>query len=207
MNRTLSMKAGERYGRLLSAEFAGRDKRRRSLWRFVCDCGESVVLSTNSVRIGNTQSCGCLRKEAIGNLNKKHGMKDRSEYKIWKAIRARCNCITDAAYPNYGGRGIKLCERWNDFLTFLRDMGPRPAGSSIERVDNSRGYSPENCIWADRKTQARNKRNNAIVEFQGREMCLAEAVELAGAEYKTAWTRIFRHGWSVERALTEPVRA
>jgi hypothetical protein len=118
-------------------------------------------------------------------------------------MRNRCDDKDNKSYPDYGGRGIKVCDRWRKFDDFYADMGPRPTPQhTIERIDNDGDYCPENCKWATRLEQGRNKRNNIIVHYAGRDMCLKEATELIGLSYKLAWKRLKNKGWSIERVLS-----
>ena len=132
--------------------------------------------------------------------------KERGQlYKVWSHLRDRCNDPKTRNYKNYGGRGIKVCERWNSFEAFLSDMGPRPAGHSIDRIDNNGNYEPSNCRWATMRDQNNNRRDNRMVEFRGERMTLRRAVQLSGINlcHKTIEGRL-RHGWSLEEALTQP---
>lgn len=202
--------AGQRYERLTAIEFADRVGRRpRPRWRFRCECGTEVVVLVESVRLGHTRSCGCIRVDLL----KKHrwaykdGRTSKPELRIWRNMTQRCYNPQNIGFRHYGGRDIAVCERWrNDFAAFFADMGPRPSPAhSIERINNDLGYSPDNCIWVSPKEQQRNKRTSRMVLFCGREMCFAEACELAGIDYYTAWRRLKR-GWPVDKALSLKVR-
>ena len=204
------MKVGDRYGRLIAIGFHERI-RRSTKWKYLCDCGKVCVIDCMSVKRGGTKSCGCLAREiwsANGTRRKKHGMKGRPEYTCWARLKTRCYKLDSPDYPDYGGRGITVCERWlSSFENFYADMGPRPSSShSIDRIDNSLGYSPENCRWADDHQQCRNRRSNINVEYNGQVMCLKDASSLAGISYYTVRARIQKFGWSVEKALTAPKR-
>ena len=137
----------------------------------------------------------------------KHGRSYTPEYRAWQLMRLRCTDPKHAAYPRYGGRGITICERWlNSPTKFLADMGPRPSKRhEIDRIDNDKGYSPENCRWATRKQNDRNRRSNRILEFRGERRCLVEWCELLGLRTDTVGKRLAA-GWSVERALSIPAR-
>jgi len=139
----------------------------------------------------------------------KHGYRPEGKktriYRCWGSMRERCNNPKHPAYDRYGGRGITVCERWNDFVSFLADMGAPPKGWSIERVDNAKGYSVENCVWATRIQQARNKRNNKLITFNGKTACVAEFADIYHLPRKCLELRL-RHGWTVERALLQPLQ-
>jgi hypothetical protein len=123
------------------------------------------------------------------------------EYRVWLHLRGRCNTPTDAAYPHYGGRGSRVCNRWGTYSNFLADMGRRPTPKhTLERVDNDAHYEPDNCRWVTMKEQCRNRRSSRVVTYRGQAMSLAEACERAGLNYKTVTTRIYR-GQSPEQAL------
>lgn len=126
-------------------------------------------------------------------------------YGIWSGMRSRCECPTNAAYKNYGARGITICERWKDFANFCADMGERPPGCTIERKNNDAGYSPDNCIWATRKEQGRNRRGLVQVTINGETKPLSVWIEAAGVvNYATAHQRITK-GWSAEDAIKTPL--
>lgn len=124
-------------------------------------------------------------------MNKRHGMRESAEYRIWRHIRTRCDNPNSQAFADYGGRGIKVCDRWHDFANFFADMGPRPSAShSIDRIDNSLGYQPGNCRWATCKEQQRNRRDNRIFFVDGINAPLAEHCERLGLKYKTVHRRL-----------------
>lgn len=123
----------------------------------------------------------------------------------WCGMRRRCSNPSDKAYPSYGGRGITVCERWQSFENFLHDMGYRPKGKSLGRIDNDKGYSPENCRWESSRQQNNNKRNNRHIEALGESLTLPEWARKTGLSVATIESRIAR-GWLPERALTQPKR-
>jgi len=122
-------------------------------------------------------------------------------YRSWKMMRVRCTWEADKQYKDYGGRGITFDPRWGEFTIFLADMGLRPERTTLDRIDNSGNYTVANCRWADDKTQRRNRRDNHIVQYHGRQITLAQACEESGAKYDTAKDRLNRYGWTPERTF------
>lgn len=157
---------GERFGRLVVVARQGSTKQGRARWECSCDCGTVTTVTANSLRRGHTKSCGCLYREVLGKSNITHGMSypvgRNPTYRSWKGMRERCRNKNNASYAYYGGRGIRVCQRWDDFGAFLHDMGPTPQGMSLERIDNNKGYEPGNCRWASLTEQARNKRTTKL---------------------------------------------
>lgn len=136
---------------------------------------------------------------------KKDANKRRPGYGVWAQMIQRCRNPRHAAYHRYGGRGITVCERWLSFVAFLEDMGDPPPGLSLDRIDNEKGYCKENCRWATDVEQAGNRRNVRLLTFDGRTLPARRWAAELGVEYLTLYARVFKHGWTVERALTEPV--
>lgn len=204
MGKPIDM-TGQRYGRLSVIEMAGHNKHRQRLWRCVCDCGNTVEVLGFLLRQEQTQSCGCLQKEAIASVNKKHGMSGTQIFHVHRSMMDRCYMQTSHAYKNYGGRGITVCERWHDFENFYADMGDKPKGMTLERMDNDGPYSPDNVRWASYKDQANNRRSNVVLEFEGKKQTMQQWCDDLGLKIGTVWARLNR-GWSVDRALTEEVR-
>jgi hypothetical protein len=196
---------GQKFGRLTVLCFHSRQglgKRRSLLWKCRCHCGSYCVVPGRSLRSGHTLSCGCLQAEASKEAVTKHGMTGTAEHKAWLAMKQRCVNSNDAGFHNYGGRGLSVCERWNDFSAFLADMGPRPTHAhSLERIDNNQGYGPDNCMWANKKTQCNNQRRSVRITFNGVTQTLMQWSEATGINYGTLRKRR-RHGWTAERMLT-----
>ncbi|EAX3122608.1 AP2 domain-containing protein [Salmonella enterica] len=148
---------GDRFSRLTFIEELPSDKKhRRGL--FSCDCGENKVMRLCGVINGSIRSCGRLQSENASKCNKKHGMKKTREYNSWDSMIQRCENTKNDRYYDYGGRGITVCERWHDFSEFYADMGDRPEGATLDRINNSLGYSPENCRWSTLSEQQSNRR-------------------------------------------------
>ena len=174
----------------------------RPRWLCRCDCGTEKVVSAGHLRSGHTRSCGCLKGRNSITHGCAVGGKPELVYGLWSTMKQRCLNPNSDKYKDYGGRGIRVCERWLKFENFLADMG-RPPGSgySIDRIDNDGDYEPGNCRWATLQEQATNKRNNIMLDWHGERMTLAEAARRAGLNRSTVWRRI-RRGWAADRALS-----
>jgi len=174
---------------------------------FVCVCGNVFIARVNSVKYETTKSCGCARVLTLKKIKKTHGLTETTEYSIWENMRTRCNNIKNRYYKDYGGRGIKVCQEWdNSFSEFYKDMGNRPSKNhSIDRIDNNLGYCKSNCKWATQKEHCRNKRTTNFVVYNGETKPLAEWCEILGLGYKNTHKRIHYLNWTVERAFTESV--
>jgi hypothetical protein len=135
---------GRRFGKLIIIEYLYTDINSARHYRCLCDCGEYTDVYLQALKSGNTKSCGCLRKLP---MHRTHGMCGTSTYRSWYHAKDRCTNPKDPAYKNYGGRGIIMCDSWLDFNNFLKDMGEKPHGCHIHRIDNNRGYYRANCIW------------------------------------------------------------
>ena len=149
INRT-----GQKFGKLTVLGQAGRDALKKVLWFCRCECGNELSVVSGSLVTGNTTSCGCYLKERIT----KHGGHNKSSYNTWRAMIRRCTVPTDKDYAKYGGKGIKICERWNDYVSFAADMGEPTGDETLDRINPYGNYEPSNCRWAGVKTQNRNLR-------------------------------------------------
>ena len=194
MTRTLDH-TGQVFGRLTAIRKINGEPK----WLCLCVCGTQRVVYAGNLRAGRSMSCGCLCRELAGESSRTHGMCNVPEYNAWCHMRSRCNNPSDRVYALYGGRGITVCDRWlNSFENFYADMGPKPgARYSIDRMNNDGDYEPNNCQWTTAKNQNRNRRTNKLVQYLGREVCIAEASELSGIQPGTLLKRI-RLGWSGE---------
>lgn len=192
----------------LIKELDERSKDGKKLGLFRCrygNCdGNEFITQIRLVISGNSKSCGCSRITSCA----KHGMKHTAEYSIWCSMKDRCYNPNNKTYKDYGGRGVYICEEWkNSFEIFYQDMGPKPTpSSSIHRKDDSLCYCKESCIWASKKQQGREKRNNRILEWKGEKKTLAEWSEITGISRMLIHGRIDRLGWTTDEALSTPTR-
>lgn len=196
---------GQRFTRLTVVERGHRDERSRLWWLVRCVCGPTLLVRDDKLKSGHTQSCGCLTRDV------KHGHavgETRSpEHRCWTNMLSRCRNPRHRSFPDYGGRGIGVCERWLSFENFLADVGYRPSpGLSIERVNNERGYELGNVVWATRLDQQRNTRKTSLVTVADHTMSLSEACAAAGIIKATVYSRL-RRGWGIEDALTKRTTA
>lgn len=199
--------SGQRFGRLTAEAFSHTPKGRSSVWSCVCDCGASVFVTVNHLRMGDVKSCGCLNTENRAALCRRravHGharrLRPSPTYTAWCNMISRCLPDSpDAA--SYSRRGISVCARWRSFEQFLSDMGERPHGLTLDRIDNDRGYEPGNCRWASWPTQQNNKRDNRVLVVAGERMTMRQAADRFAINYSTLRSRICVLGWSPEKAV------
>lgn len=199
--------SGTRFGRWLVLSLSPDRKGGKRTWLCVCECGTERSVVERSLKSGVSTSCGCYHNELVGQQFRKHGLYGRSEYAIWTSMIDRCENPKSTRFSDYGGRGITICTRWRDsFESFLSDMGERPPGTSVERRDVNKGYSPENCYWATDLEQANNTRRNRFIEHQGKRQTLAQWCRELGLPYGTVASRINQSGWNPVKALTAPIQ-
>lgn len=175
----------------------------------LCTCGKEITASRAKLYSSHTRSCGCLARDKTIARSYKHGAsrrdKETPEHITWQGIRARCRRTNHQDYADYGGRGITVDPRWDDFVNFFSDMGIRPSPKhSIERVDNNLGYSKENCVWALPEQQANNKRKTVFVCWNDHVMSISQACKYHHINRRTVLRRIRKLKWSISRALTTP---
>lgn len=169
-----SLIIGQKFNRCLITGYKSGSKKIPSKYLFKCDCGNFSEATGTSIKRGVVKSCGCLKKEHCGKLRRSHGKYNSSIYKTWASMIQRCANRKNHAYPNYGGRGISVCKRWEKFDNFYADMGVCPAGYSIDRINNNGNYDPKNCRWATNLEQASNTRSNVYLEFNGKRATISE---------------------------------
>jgi len=201
---------GQRHGRLVCVEYLGLQKRddgrNNKIWRCICDCGKEKVVTTNSFK--SSMSCGCYKKERLHDLRYK-GDDSKHLYDIHRQMKLRCYDSTSKHYKNYGLRGIRICDEWigddglDNFRKWAFESGYHK-GLTIDRIDNSKNYSPDNCRWVDMKTQSNNKRNNVYLELNGRTQTLTQWCEEYNVPFARTEARLMKMGWSLEEALTIP---
>jgi len=198
---------GQRFGRLVITAVVSRASSGAARVTCKCDCGLSKVVQVGHLVTGNIRSCGCFRKEAMSSFAKArfttHGGIGSREYRTWDCMLQRCTNTSLECYASYGGRGISVCESWKSFENFYADMGPRPDGCSLDRIDNNGNYCKENCRWATRKEQSRNTSRNVVIEHNGKSQTLTDWAEESGI-HKSTLTYRLRSGWPIEKALTAP---
>lgn len=196
--------SGKKFGRLTVVDLARRERGNfsgtRLVWNCVCECGALRTVSGNSLTTGNTRSCGCLHRDVNRARLKKHGNWSHPLYPTWQGMMARCNKPTDSKYDLYGGRGIYVDSAWHDFKVFASDVGERPEGKTLDRIDNDGPYAKWNCRWADVYTQANNKRGRRKILFNGRETTVKALSVEYGVNLHTLWTRV-QKGWPIEEAV------
>jgi hypothetical protein len=159
---------GQRFGRLIAIEIAHKEKRpagsSRIFWHCLCDCGRENVVAGEKLKNGHSKSCGCISREILAKRCVTHGHtyvgKINPTYTCWSNMRRRCQDLNHPRYPDWGGRGIVVCERWQTYQNFLADMGERPPGLTLDRIDVDGPYTPENCRWATASQQRLNQRRN-----------------------------------------------
>ena len=185
---------GQRFGRLIVIAYKGQNQRKNSVWTCKCDCGGETDTTTRCLRSGDSKSCGCLRRENAVRVSTRHGMSRSPEYTAYRHMIDRCTRPGHKHFSYYGGRGIYVCERWlQSFEYFFEDMGKRPKGASLERIDVNDDYTPENCRWALAwKEQMQNKRNNVFVLHDGKTQCVTEWARQLGVPKSTALARLHR---------------
>lgn len=195
---------GKRYGRLVVIELYGKQKS-VNYWRCKCDCGNEKIASIKLLNNGCIKSCGCLQRESRGLKQKTHGLTHSRLFSIWTNIKTRTSNPNCSEAKNYIGKDIKMCDEWKDFIIFYNWAMSNGYSDnlSIDRIDNSKGYYPENCRWTTAKEQNRNKDNLHYIEYKGETHPIVVWAEKLNIKYGTLRSRINR-GWEIERAFTKP---
>ena len=202
---------GCRFGRLTVLKRAddqiSASGRKRAMWECKCDCGNTTVVSGDALRAGRTTSCGCYRHDYLVAKQTIHGETDSRLYAIWCAMKNRCNNPNVKAYPNYGGRGIKICDEWTNSFSSFSEWAYQNGYAedlSIDRIDNNGNYEPDNCRWVTDAAQASNRRTNRLYTINGETHTLTQWAEIKGMNPKTLFNRVYA-GWDFEEAINTPL--
>lgn len=195
---------GSRFGYLVVIARAESTLPKHTKWLCLCDCGNRKEVYRENLIGKMTTSCGCWKRVALRTHGQAGKGKQTRAYRSWCHMKKRCSNPKHKDWNNYGGRGIKVCERWQKFENFFEDMGRPMAGSEIDRIDNDKDYEPENCRWADHTTQANNKRNTVYYTMNGETKSRQDWCR----QYKINSATLVRRlslGWSLIDALTKPI--
>lgn len=180
-------------------------------WVCECECGKRIITRGAALRSGHTKSCGCLTKMKRGKdgkIKSTHEMTATPTWNSWRMMRRRCYEKTLFAYCFYGGKGISVCERWREsFENFLSDMGERPDGLTLDRIDSSGNYEPSNCRWSTAKVQGNNKSSTKFITFNGETLCVNDWANRLDMTVQSLWYRLYKYHWSIEDALTTPIKS
>lgn len=194
---------GETFGKLTVVRRV-ENRFGKAHWMCKCECGKPSIVQGSHLRSGHTTSCGCASP-----FKRTHGGTYERLYSVWCAMKRRCYGIRTINYPNYGGRGIRVCDEWrNDYAAFRKWAlkNGYEKGLELDRIDVDGNYEPDNCRWVTRQKQSYNKRSNRVIEYKGKSKTMAEWAEEIGISIQTLSSRLNKLGWSVERALTTPPR-
>lgn len=205
---TIKDLCGIRFGKVVVVERAGSTSAGQATWKCQCDCGIEKAIRGADLRNGHTTSCGCygqmIRSAAGVKARNGHGMSRKPIYAVWSAMKERCQNTHHRYYKDYGGRGIKVCERWEKFENFFADMGDVPTGLTLDRYPNNNGnYDPTNCRWSTWEQQQNNRRDTIKIKFDGETLSVAQwarriGISAAGLRYRLS------NDWPMAMALTFP---
>lgn len=200
---------GKKFERLTVIKRVENSKSGQTRWLCKCDCGNETIVWGNHLRSGHTRSCGCINKEICAKIphKAKHGFHGTRLYRIWTGMKNRTSPNQKASFKNYSGRGITLCDEWKEFMPFYNwamNNGYKDT-LSIDRIDVNGNYEPSNCRWATFETQQNNKRTNRYISYNGETHTMSEWNKIKKFPYRLLNNRL-KYGWSIERALTTPVR-
>lgn len=195
---------GEKFGKLTVVERRKNSKSGKAMWLCECECGNKVIIPTYRLTMGETRSCGCLKKES---KNFTHKMSKTRIYYIWLDMKKRCHDQKNKSFKHYGGKGITVCEEWEkDFMSFFKWAMENGYSEelTIDRINGELGYSPENCRWANKITQNNNRKNSLFVEYMGETKTLSEWCRQYERNYKMVYQRFRKLGWQFEKAMFTP---
>lgn len=197
---------GQIFGELIVTKTLGKDRRGSGLLECLCSCGRTKTFLAYNLKSGHTKSCGCASTKRLVALNTKHGLHGTREHNIWASMRQRCNDKNHKYWHRYGGRGITVCARWDSFDNFLIDMGRCPSGKQLDRRDNNKGYSPENCRWVTAKEQQNNRSDTVWLEHNGKKQPLTTWAKELNLSPSLLRARMYR-GWRVPKLFQPPKHA
>ena len=193
------------------SKIVGKNKlRKKAFWKCRCDCGNITIVEASNLNINHTTSCGCYKKKVFNNIE--HGMRHTRFYIIWRNMKSRCNDIDDL---NYGGRDIKICDKWQKFENFRDNMYKNylnhvkrfgKKDTTIDRINNNGNYELNNCRWATYKEQGNNKRNNKFINYNNTKLNISRWENKLAFKSGTLYNRIFKYGWNIEKAFSTPVK-
>lgn len=214
MNKNIIDLTGKRFGLLTVIEIAGKAPNGRIQWRCICDCGTEKIVKGHDLKSGETKSCGCYKyRKKLDSKNRIPATSKRL-YKVWASMIQRCENKRCERYGDYGERGIRVCDEWRknyySFENWALSKGyiesAKRGQCTIDRIDNNKGYCPENCRWVTNKIQCNNRRNNRLLTLNGETHTLTEWADIKGIPGQVVRDRLFKLGWTVEKALNTPKR-
>lgn len=199
---------GERFGRLIVLDICNYRKHGHIMVHCVCDCGKEKDVAISDLQRGAIKSCGCYRREYVTRKNTTHGKSKTRLYSIWCDMHRRCENPKNKRYNQYGGRNIRVCDEWKDFLSFYEWAinNGYDDNLSIDRINVDEGYSPQNCRWANMIEQQNNTTRNRVIVFDGQALTQAEWARKTGIPQSVIKDRLTKLHWSVERTLTTPIK-
>jgi hypothetical protein len=193
---------GKTFGRLYVLDDSIRNRTNNIMCKCRCICGKTTIVAASTLRSGKSKSCGCLHNELLSLRKFIHGKSLSPTYRVWASMKGRCYNKKNVRFKDYGGRGIKVCDRWkNSFKNFYKDMGDKPKNKSIDRINNNGDYSPKNCRWATYKEQSTNKRTNVYIRFNNQNKTVKDWSKFLGINYSTLRNRLYRSHFSIKKSF------
>lgn len=196
---------GQRFGNLVVVNFVEVDSSKQTKWKCLCDCGTVIIKSTEGIKKSVNKSCGCTKRKIIYRPTK-HGLYGKRIYNIWKTMHSRCEREKDISYKNYGAKGVTVCLEWNDVKVFSdwANSNGYTDTLTLDRIENTENYEPNNCRWSTMLEQENNRSNNKFLEYNGESDTVSNLCRKYNKNYNTIQYRL-RTGWTVERTFNEPL--